>query len=522
MPTEVSPVVRLRVQKQPGPIQVPLTFTFIPSQSSLPQSLLLSHTQVNAMSTSPPLSISSDSSSPPPHTYLCSPRPANLQDILLFDPADETLSLRRCMLELRPKDRGTIGMGGTSISLPGMGGAAKPSASPSKSGSVKSRTGKSALTETMDVPMELIGRDNIVATWSLGVRAEEGVVKKSLQGHDDGRERGSEKAGRAKCVYLPLLSLSVLTMLLSWLAQVELSTFSRSAKLLPRSIYLSHQFSFHTLGEDYHALIRRYQFDISGHNIEVRKEVQISAYPAGSGESFVEGFSSPRDLRNRTLSSSFDEPLASALAGGLGYHHSSGVLPMFPNGIPSTLSFRSSIPIRTMTGFGDGMSEGLGRIRREINRVRSPRLRPRPDSSMSASVPLEFDEEDEDFMSRDALDIPDCDARSCSRDTSQGGADSGPSGASPSISTPATSAHPLDDEDVPVARLDDEQDAWDGWSPEDKAAVDEAERFDDISVVGFLDEEQEQESKWARERKHTLVPANLNAKRIGRARRRDI
>jgi hypothetical protein len=79
-----------------------------------------------------------------------------------------------------------------------------------------------------------------------------------------------------------------------------------------------------------------------------------------------------------------------------------------------------------------------------------------------------------------------------------------------------------DDEDVPVAKLDDEQDVWEGWSPEDKAAVDEAERFDDISVVGFLDEEQEQESKWARERKYTLVPAHLNVKRIGRARRRDI
>jgi hypothetical protein len=98
----------------------------------------------------------------------------------------------------------------------------------------------------------------------------------------------------------------------SWLAQAELSSFARSAKLLPRSIYLSHQFLFHTLGEDYHALIRRYQLDISGHKIDIRKEVQVSAYSAGNGESFVEGFSSPRDVRNRTLLPSFDETLASA------------------------------------------------------------------------------------------------------------------------------------------------------------------------------------------------------------------
>ena len=323
---------------------------------------------------------------------------------------------------------------------------------------------------------------------------------------------------------------------LSWLAQAELSSFARSAKLLPRSIYLSHQFSFHTLGEDYHALLRQYQLDISGHRIDVRKEVQISAYPAGSGESFVEGFSLPRDVRNRTLSSSFDEPLASALSDGLDYHHSSGILPMLPNGMPGVQSFRSSIPIRsTMTGLGDGVSEGLGRIRREFNRVRSPRLRPHPDSTMYASVPLEFDEEDEDFVSRDhhTLDIPDRGSggnggnggggggESGSRGTSsRGGVESGASG-----STPATSAHPLDDEEVSsISQLDYEPDdaTWDGWSSEDKAAVEEAERFDDISVVGFLDEEQELESKRIRERKKhsSMLAENLNIKRKGRGRRR--
>jgi hypothetical protein len=61
-----------------------------------------------------------------------------------------------------------------------------------------------------------------------------------------------------------------------------------------------------------------------------------------------------------------------------------------------------------MTGLGDGVSEVLGRIRQEINQVRSPQLRPYPDSSTSTSVPLEFDEEDEHFLSHDTLDIPDC------------------------------------------------------------------------------------------------------------------
>ena len=49
--------------------------------------------------------------------------------------------------------------------------------------------------------------------------------------------------------------------------------------------------------------------------------------------------------------------------------------------------------------FGDGISAGSGRIRREIHwdKVASLLLVPRSDSSVSGSVPLEFDEEVERF-----------------------------------------------------------------------------------------------------------------------------
>ncbi|KAF9463475.1 hypothetical protein BDZ94DRAFT_1258923 [Collybia nuda] len=466
VPTDLGPIIRLRVAKALGPEQprAPLAFTFIKSnESTLPSNLLPSVTAAPSISTA-----SADSgTSPPTSPRPLRRRPTNFQDILLFDPTDGTLSLRRCTVELRPKEPGlaSAALTATSISLPGMGGAGRLSGSPSSSaggyGHVRSSSrSRSGLTQMMEVPMELTGRDNIVATWALQRRRDSREIRNPLEGRGGDTDYGPERSERG-----------------DWLAQAELSTCSRSPKILPRPIYLSHQFSFHTLGEDYHALIRRYQFDIGGQKMEVRKEVQVSAYPAGSGESFVEGFSAPRDMRNRTLSSSFDEPLASALAGDLNYPHTSNVLPMLPNGTPRSKpqSFRNSIPIRTMT---DGMSESLGRFRREIIKARSPRLRPRPDSSMSASVPLEFDEEDEDFLSNDTLDVPalDRDADSGSRGTSRGGADSGAS-----ISTPATSTRPLDD---------DVEDAWNGWTSEDKLAVEEAERFDNISVVGFLDEEQ--------------------------------
>ena len=155
MPMEVSPIIRLRVQRQLVPTQVPLAFTFVnASQSSLP-TLFPPRTQANTVGTSPPLSISSDSSSPPPrHTSIVSQRPANFQDVLLYDPSDGVLSLRRYLLELKPKDRGTIATGalsGMSILLPKMGSAGKLSVSPLKSGVGRfGPAGKSRLTEMMD------------------------------------------------------------------------------------------------------------------------------------------------------------------------------------------------------------------------------------------------------------------------------------------------------------------------------------------------------------------------------------
>jgi hypothetical protein len=54
--------------------------------------------------------------------------------------------------------------------------------------------------------------------------------------------------------------------------------------VVPRLIYLAHQFNFYTLGEDYHALISRNQLDIPGTKMDVRKEVEVSPYSLGTGE----------------------------------------------------------------------------------------------------------------------------------------------------------------------------------------------------------------------------------------------
>lgn len=282
----------------------------------------------------------------------------------------------------------------------------------------------------------------------------------------------------------------------SWLARAELSTCSRSPQVLPRSLYLSHQFTFWTLGEDYHALLRQYQFDVRGHKIHVRREVQVSVGVGlnNTSDRFVEDL----DLQ-RAVSSSFDEPLASALAGDLVGDYATSVptiLPMYPNGVSGAQSIssiktpafiRNSIPIRRL---GDGMSEGLGRIRREISssyhksKVRSPSLGPRRDGEDSISVPLEFDEEDEDFLG-------------VVRSTGDS-AIKGATGISAESGTSCTSASVSVNDAAPPTP--DVEDIWKGWeSREVGQAVEEMESFDDISVVGLLDEDHQRE-KEVRER----------------------
>ena len=326
----------------------------------------------------------------------------------------------------------------------------------------------------------------------------------------------------------------------SWLAEAELTTCSNSQHILPRSIYLSHQFSFHTLGEDYHALIRRHQFDICGEEIKVRKQVEISAYSSGgpgnssSAAAFVEGFSAPRDIR-RNISSSFDEPIASAISGSFDNSNLPAILPMYPNGMPSgkPKSFRNSIPIRTMAGIGDGVTEGIGRIRREMHKVRSPPLLPRSDSSMSGPVPLEFDEEDEDFLVRDVQDdgslkvpptIRHRDEISISRGTSREGGASVESTSSLGLDTPADASiihhhrHlPLVDDDMSdvVGTVDEEIWGSSAWDQQDASAIDEAEQFDNISTVGYMDDEEIQ----TRPPTSTVVPV-LTSNRKGRQKRK--
>ncbi|KAF8622444.1 hypothetical protein AX15_007027 [Amanita polypyramis BW_CC] len=449
---EINPLVRLRAVRSAtsDKIKASLAFTFVrSSESYLPSSLL----------PAPTAHAGGEPSSNRHHRN----RPTNYQDLLVFDSNDGTLSLRRITTEVRAKDQGLSvaasmsmsALGATSVSFPGLGGTGKLSSSPSSiaySTSATSNTSGKQSNTDLNSTHDLIGKDAIVATWNLQRRRDWEEIKQPIL---LGTTSANRSMRRTKSNYL---------------ANAELSTFSRSPRILPRPIYLSHQFSFYSLGEDYHALIRRSKLDITAQKIEVRKEVEVNAFPSSqASESFVEGFTLSRDPRRS--SASFDVPLAKALAGGLDYTVAPPILPMYPNGAPGSRprSFMNPIPIRTL---GDGVSESLSRFRREINKVRSPHLLPRTENSSSPGlVALEFDEEDEDFLSREMPDGLE------PKDDRQLDVVPNPEPAAHVLATSPNADHMLADDD-----------ASSGWDSQDRQAVEDEESFYDLVPPNLMDE----------------------------------
>jgi len=288
---------------------------------------------------------------------------------------------------------------------------------------------------------------------------------------------------------------------LSWLSQSELSTFSRSREMLPGSLYLSHQMTFGAFLDDYHALVRRHDLNLPSRKIEVRKEVEASAAPASGfletddvmgGADFWQRHGSSR--RRRSAHSSFDEPIASAMHSGLDYAQSSPpVIPMFPNG-PLSTTMMDSLPIgRVAAGLTDGVSEGLGRLKRELGKVRSPKLKPTLlPATMEGS--LEFDEDDELVFSADVEDVAPTSPILGSQ-TRPTGAGISPNSLHPLsrssslLTTVALSAPPTES-------LSTASEGWGNWGDElreangveYREAVEEDTKFDDM-INGVLEQE---------------------------------
>ncbi|KAG6884264.1 hypothetical protein C0993_012694 [Termitomyces sp. T159_Od127] len=222
---EVGPLVRLRAGAAAsvgagagaGP---PLAFTFVEGDPGIPNHLLPSpapalpfpfpHPSPHSTSGSGSSSVSparatprsyssqhhSDAgagagtgASPPPEQRKPRKRGEGYQDLLVFEPREVVVVLRRVGLEVRPREAGigiAIGIGGvgmgmgmslpsvggtTSVSFPGSGGGGGVG-SPSSVGMVGQRggqyqQGREVQRDQRDVQVELAARESVVMTWNL-------------------------------------------------------------------------------------------------------------------------------------------------------------------------------------------------------------------------------------------------------------------------------------------------------------------------------------------------------------------
>lgn len=164
--------------------RAPLAFAFVhPGDVRVPTSLLAQPLPKYDPTSSPPMS---------PNRMR---RAGNVQDLLVFDPADGTLSLRRIVCDQRPHDQlslasvSTTAMGVVSRSMPGaVGSPVRLSASPgavSRTSSTSTTAGGGTVPSGsggQEVVMDLIGQGAVMATWNLQRKRDWEEIRKPVNG----------------------------------------------------------------------------------------------------------------------------------------------------------------------------------------------------------------------------------------------------------------------------------------------------------------------------------------------------
>jgi len=210
---------------------------------------------------------------------------------------------------------------------------------------------------------------------------------------------------------------------INWVSKAEITTFSKSKRLLPPSIYLSRQFNFHLFSNDGATLSEKSlasMQSLSTIKLEIREEVKISGQDSDAPDSSSLGLgvgAGRSTAQSGSTSSSFDASLASAISAELDPTAQfanlppSSRIPMFPQGKSAKQpSWRDSvrevtggIPIRTIGGGLEKARKELGRgvvgsavavnRRRKSSGSRSSNGR----EETSLSFDQDVDEEDENF-----------------------------------------------------------------------------------------------------------------------------
>ncbi|KAG8947250.1 hypothetical protein FRC03_001135 [Tulasnella sp. 419] len=392
------------------------------------------------------------------------------QDVLVMVPANGTMSLQRCTIHLvdpvgvtPDATRRSGSEGSLSRSLPA--------------------SGVSLMMSLMNAGTTTGGIVGVVTNGG-GLRASEVAVAS----WDVGRENGWGEVRDAISPAVPVGDKHHVKS--DWLSQAELSTTSKSPRILPPSIYLSHQFNFYGLAnQDYVPLLLKAQFDLPIAPLKVRKQVEITPSPRSRAEELhygghkgfmeiAESFDNETSLGREP--SSFDEPLASAIHTKFEPEKPlEPVIPMYPNAGGGDGGGRSWIPEGVPIGVGvvrRTVIEGIEGMMREVKKKQQQSQQQQRAKNQVAEG-LIFDEEDREIFVKDE------------------GVDH--TGSTPSMSDTTNVTSPsYNNQPLGSSSVEDEGDKWRVEPEEEDAyvkAVEEEQRFDDLE--GFMMEKEDQKER---------------------------
>ena len=271
-----------------------------------------------------------------------------------------------------------------------------------------------------------------------------------------------------QCLGMPYTFRSTLTVSL---ARAEIQTHIMSTRIMPKSIYLSHQMDFLAARAiDEYSPLSILDPEARTGRLLFREEVEAHA-AAEPGSPVIK---------------SFDEPLMTALHSIMDSPPDTQ-LPGLPNGHRKYWQ-SATIPIRHVAS---GLGEGVGKVRREY--VRAQHIRQKRRASEVAANKLSFEEDvvlppPAAQLSGSALDdVPLSPDRERGFDVAaDNGSGSLPSSGAPSHSTDSSNETPLE--------------GWtEEWEEEYAKAVEDDGAPEEL-VLGLMDEEQEERRRWMEKR----------------------
>ncbi|QRV90460.1 hypothetical protein RhiJN_18478 [Ceratobasidium sp. AG-Ba] len=310
-------------------------------------------------------------------------RDSGAQDIFVFNHKSGELSLKQCVVRMQPAstiERGMQGMQ-ASISLPG----GLSSTGMSALSSMMRGSNPSTNANNEAGTLVLGGAEGAGKTWGSVLREIEWGQVQAILSQIEGKKEEAVKSKSTRS---------------DWLAQAEITTCTRSLKLLPGPIYLSHQFAFFSLCQDWQALLQQSHLNLPDMKITVRREVSARAIAETGSEGAFLGYG----VEDASLGSPLDATLASALGGSISPESASPQIPSYPNAYSGGRGASWKDPVKRLSHLSDGINQGIGSIRREMGkverRVRSPTS---PTTPLVPGIKLEFDDDDAIFEADEDL-----------------------------------------------------------------------------------------------------------------------